>query len=61
MGELLTTYGATIKLAGPAKFINGSYINIESLTILNFKNTPCQIRIEHSGTNTSVFLLLKKA
>ena len=59
-GGTFNAYGATIKLAGPAKFINGSYINIESLTILNFKNNPCQIRIEHSGTNTQRVSITEK-
>jgi len=51
-GGTFNAYGATIELAGPARFVDGSYINIESLIIVNFKDNPCQIRIEHGGTNT---------
>lgn len=51
-GGTFNAYGATVKLAGPARFVDGSYINIESLIIVNFKDNPCQIRIEHDGANT---------
>ena len=52
-GGTLNAYGADIQAAGIVKLANGSYINIESLTVTTFRNGPIQVRIEHSGTNTS--------
>ena len=52
-GGTLNAYGADIQAAGIVKLANGSYINVESLTVTTFRNGPIQVRIEHSGTNTS--------
>ena len=59
-GGTLIGNGADLQCAGIVKFANGSFIDIESLTITTFKNGPVQVRVEHSGTNTSRVVLNKK-
>jgi hypothetical protein len=52
-GGTLNAYGAEIKMAGPTRCMNGSYLNIEDLTLTSIRQIVCQFRIEHNSASTT--------
>jgi hypothetical protein len=52
-GGTFNAYGAEIKMAGPTRCMNGSYLNIEDLTLTSIRQIVCQFRIEHNSASTT--------
>ena len=52
-GGTFNAFGAEIKMAGPTRCINGSYLNIEDLTLTSIRQIVCQFRIEHTTASTT--------